>query len=78
MSMMYVRNLVDLHLKYYTDYHDVDENDITIPIYGGYWCDKTVGGVAGRGTAFNPTNTFDAVVSRCRHLKIDHLLYGLA
>lgn len=61
MSMMYVRNLVDLHIKYYTDYHNVDENDITIPIYGGYWCDKTVGGVAGRGTAFNPTNTFDAV-----------------
>ena len=76
MSMMYTRNLVDLHLKYYTDFHDVDENDITIPIYGGYWCDKTVGGVASRGTAFNPTNTFDAVVSRCRHLKNDHLLYG--
>ena len=37
MSMMYVRNLVDLHLKYYTDQHDVDEDKVTITHQGGHW-----------------------------------------
>ena len=35
MSMMYIRNLVDLHLKYYTDAHDVDEDLRTISFHGG-------------------------------------------
>ena len=35
MSMMYVRNLIDLHLKYYTDLHDVDEDLTSIVRLGG-------------------------------------------
>ena len=37
MSMMYILNLVDLHLKYYTDFHDIDEDNTTNVSCGGYW-----------------------------------------
>ena len=35
MSMMYIRILVDLHLKYYTDAHDVDEDTSHVNLRGG-------------------------------------------
>ena len=37
MSMMYARNLVDLQLKYYTDWQDIDEDQMTICDHGGHW-----------------------------------------
>ena len=36
MSMMYIRNLVGLHLKYYTDTHDVDEGMRAMTIHGDH------------------------------------------
>ena len=48
MSMMYTRNLVDLHLKYYTDNHDVDESVMAISMHGGYWVDHTFAGITHR------------------------------
>ena len=48
MSMMYIRNLVDLHLKYYTDNHDVDESVIATSMHGGYWVDHTFAGIVHR------------------------------
>ena len=56
MSMMYVRNLVDLHLKYYTDWHDVDEEFKTITDYGGYWLEQSMVGVMDRNM-YDPTTT---------------------
>lgn len=47
MSMMYILILVDLHLKYYTDWHAVDEDMITISAQGGWWFyEDAVGAVA--------------------------------
>ena len=48
MSMMYTRNLVGLHLKYYTDNHDVDESVMTSSMHGGYWVDHTFAGITHR------------------------------
>ena len=56
MSMMYVRNLVDLHLKYYSDHHDVDEEFKTITDYGGYWLEQSMVGVTDRNM-YDPTTT---------------------
>ena len=46
MSMMYIRNLVGLHLKYYTDLHDVDEDKTTINLHGGEWLSGSYAGVS--------------------------------
>ena len=37
MSMVYILILVDLHLKYYTDLHDVDEELMSISAQSGRW-----------------------------------------
>lgn len=55
MSMMYVRNLVDLHLKYYTDYHNVDEDRRIIPDQGGSWVHNILAGIALRDMHYDPT-----------------------
>ena len=55
MSMMYVRNLVDLHLKYYTDHHDVDEDIRAITAQGGDWGDDIRVGVVRRTMNDAPT-----------------------
>ena len=39
-------------IKYYTDYHDVDEDSRTILIQGGYWTYET--GIARRDMTYNP------------------------
>ena len=61
MSMMYVRNLVDLHLKYYTDWHDVDEDVPTIVRLGGDRTRRTEVGITQRDMNDIRTNTYGAV-----------------
>ena len=56
MSMMYTRNLVDLHLKYYTDNHDVDESVMAISMHGGYWVHGVYTGIAHRD--MNSTSSY--------------------
>ena len=63
MSMMYIRILVDLHLKYYTDYHDVDEDPRTILPQGGSWWEDIGVGIAFRRMIDPPSNTHSDVVS---------------
>lgn len=54
--MMYIRNLVDLHLKYYTDLHDVDEDLKTITAHGGDRSDDIRVGAARRTMNDTPTS----------------------
>ena len=54
--MMYTRNLVGLHLKYYTDLHDVDEDLKTITSQGGYWVHGVYTGIAHRD--MNSTSSY--------------------
>lgn len=67
MSMMYILNLVGLHLKYYTDWHAVDENETTIANYGGCWdtwADSKHPGMMCRSVEFSPTTAFtDGIVA---------------
>ena len=63
MSMMYVRNLVDLQLKYYTDYHEVDEDIDTILKQSGRWNDGIWAGLMFRDQIDSPANTLDYVAS---------------
>ena len=63
---VYTRYTVDSHLKYYTDYHAVDEDITTISAYGGNWgrgWQDTLSGVFIRATIDTPTNTSDDVAS---------------
>ena len=55
MTMMYIRNLVDLHLKYYADHHDVDEDMRAITAQGGDWGDDIRVGVVRRTMNDAPT-----------------------
>ena len=61
MSMMYILNLVDLHLKYYTDYHDVNEDVRTITSYGGHYNAENTVGVMDRNPSSNPTEVHEFV-----------------
>lgn len=61
MSMMYARNLVDLHLKYYSDHHDVDEDMKAITAQGGDWGDDIRVGAARRTMNDTPTAVGGAV-----------------
>ena len=63
MSMMYIRILVDLHLKYYTDWHDVDEDVPTIVRLGGDRTRRTEVGITQRDMNDIRTNTYGAVAS---------------
>jgi len=66
MSMMYARNLVDLHLKYYTDSHNVDEDLTTITRLGGHWNHSGPAGIALRSLDNSPTVSFDTVASNAK------------
>ena len=68
MSMMYVRNLVDLHLKYYTDAHDVDEFVATIGNFGGHFNvgEVSVVGMLMRYLDSSPTDVIDYVASNAK------------
>ena len=68
MSMMYVRNLVDLHLKYYTDYHDVDEDVRTISGCGGQWVFTIRTGVTSRYMDDSSSTISNTVASRLIYL----------
>lgn len=61
MSMMYIRNLVGLHLKYYTDLHDVDEDLKTITSQGGRWGYEGMAGITRRTINDTPTSVSDVV-----------------
>ena len=80
MSMMYVRNLVDLHLKYYTDQHNVDEDMTTIVRQGGLWAYGDWDGIARRDMFVDPTTAYDYVASNAKirtptHIYIIILIY---
>lgn len=50
--------------KYYTDYHDVDEDQATIPYYGGSFGGKSDAGVVYRSPLNIPSHTSDVVASK--------------
>ena len=62
--MMYIRNLVGLHLKYYTDQHAVDEETRTIANQGGEWNYNVMNGVCRRCINNNPFTTLGHVASK--------------
>ena len=57
MSMMFILILVGLHIKYYTDDHDVDEDNATVYHQGGDWTHIFRAGITERfistDTSFN-------------------------
>ena len=69
---------------FYTDYHDVDEEMRTIPLYGAHWGDTTAVGIARRELFNAPNYSNDAVASsstqnaelygsaRCRRRRDDY------
>lgn len=75
MSMMYVRNLVDLHLKYYTDLHDVDEDMKAITAHGGDRSDDIWVGAARR--TVNDTPTSASVNAAYKYNKNSTLITGV-
>jgi len=66
MSMMYIRILVGLHIKYYTDWHDVDEDSTGIPNYGGRWSIEVEAGIMRRSMGDSPTATWGTVASNAK------------
>ena len=52
---------------YYMDLHDVDEDLMSISVYGGRWAEVYTG-ITHRHLADSPTNTFDTVASRLIYL----------
>ena len=66
MSMMYIRILVGLHLKYYTDRHDVDEDMRTIMYQGGRWLNNTSAGITYQDTDHTSTDSFDSIASNAK------------
>ena len=55
MSMMYIRILVGLHIKYYTDNHDVDEDVLSMSRSGGWQCHESFAGAAHRDMYHSPS-----------------------
>ena len=55
---------ISLKKKYYTDWHDVDEETTTISAYGGHWNeDRTGAGITQRYLAI-PWTTGELVASK--------------
>ena len=48
----------------YTDWHDVDEESMTITSCGGWWGSDNTTGVAARDQYSNPTDSGDSVASK--------------
>lgn len=61
MSMMYARNLVDLHLKYYADYHNVDEDIRSITSQGDEFAHRSDPGITARHVNNTPSDIFATV-----------------
>ena len=53
---------------YYTDWHTVDEDLMSIPIHGGRWSAELQAGIARRSMADAPTDSGDVVASRLIYL----------
>ena len=51
-------------IKYYTDLHDVDENESTISAHGGHWNYTSGVGIVNRHVLDSPSYTHDDVASR--------------
>ena len=69
---------VDIFLKkYYTDWHEVDENMVTIVNQSGMWTHGSVVGIAFRTMNDTPTSSPDYVASSDIS-KIDYLIHGLS
>jgi hypothetical protein len=51
-------------IKYYTDYHDVDEDLRTVTGYGGRWESGSTTGIADRNMIDPSTNAHIAVASK--------------
>ena len=49
--------------RYYTDWHDVDENRRTIPAQGGYWAHNSFAGTVFRYVLNPPEDLIDLVAS---------------
>ena len=60
----------------YTDYHDVDEDNVTISVYGGLWNIGNSAGVTYRYVFDSPSRIQPGNASGRRHLKMHSLLYG--
>ena len=58
-----IKILVDTLIEYYTDDHDVDEDRMAIPIYGGKWYEGTAPGITHRNMNDTLTTTHDGVAS---------------
>ena len=56
--------------RYYTDQHDVDEDNRAIPSYGERWCGIIYAGMCVRHVNTNPINASEFVASVCRHSRI--------
>ena len=53
---------------YYTDWHGVDEDNVTISVYGGLWNIGNSAGVTYRYVFDSPTTSGDDVASRLIYL----------
>ena len=71
---VYTRYTVDSHLKYYTDYHDVDEDLRTISICSGCWNTGSRIGVTYRSMNDLPTAAIDGRVASSINAKCS--IYG--
>ena len=56
--------------RYYTDYHSVDEDMMSISVCSGYCKFESFAGVTYRSINDAPTNSGDDAASRCRHPKL--------
>ena len=58
----------------YTDYHDVDEDNVTISVYGGLWNIGNSAGVTYRYVFDSPSSAWDTVASS--NIQKNMKLYG--
>ena len=64
-------------LEYYTDWHDVDENMVTISNQGGYYSDgESIVGIVRRNVNFDITGKGDIVASKKNNIRPPILLGG--
>jgi hypothetical protein len=54
-------------IKYYTDWHDVDEDVKAITHHGRYWGGESYAGITQRGVRDNPTDSQDSVAYKNNH-----------
>ena len=55
-------------IKYYTDWHNVDEDTTTVPVQGGMWDYESGVGITRQDTDRISSQLADFVASMCRHL----------